>query len=101
MSIIIHGIEMPTNKELWMRAQPDGKIVSLTGNVIEDVSAQQIPPHGRLIDGDALIAQILNEMRRYNYDEKKILILASVMDMIDAAPTIIEAEDRMEGKTDV
>lgn len=47
----------------------------------------------RAIDADALIAKILNEMRRFNYDEKKILILASVMDMIDSAPTIIEAEE--------
>ena len=41
-----------------------------------------------LKDADVLIAKIMNEMRRYNYDEKKILTLASVIDMIDELPTI-------------
>ena len=42
----------------------------------------------RAIDSEVLIAQILNEMRRFNYDEKKILTLSSVMDMVDNLPTI-------------
>ena len=42
----------------------------------------------RAIDSEALTAKILNEMRRFNYDEKKILILASVLDMVDEIPTI-------------
>lgn len=42
----------------------------------------------RAIDSEALIAKILNEMRRFNYDETRILTLASVMNMIEAAPTI-------------
>ena len=48
----------------------------------------------RAIDSEALIAKILNEMRRFSYDEKTILILASVINMVDEAPTIIEAEER-------
>ena len=42
----------------------------------------------RAIDSEALIAQILNEMRRFNYDEKKILVLASVIEMVDEIPTV-------------
>ena len=46
----------------------------------------------RAIDSEALITQILNEMRRYNYDEKKILTLSSVMDMVDNLPTVDAVE---------
>lgn len=42
----------------------------------------------RAIDSEALIAKILNEMRRFNYDENKVLILASVITMVDETPTI-------------
>lgn len=42
----------------------------------------------RAIDSEALIAKLLNEMRRFNYDEKTILILSSVMNMVDGLPTI-------------
>ena len=46
----------------------------------------------RAIDSEALIAKIMNEMRRYNYDETRILTLASVIKMVDELPTITEAE---------
>ena len=42
----------------------------------------------RAIDSEALIAQILNEIRRFNYDETKILVLAKVINMVDELPTI-------------
>ena len=42
----------------------------------------------RAIDAEALIAKIMNEMRRYNYDETRILTLASVIKMVDETPTI-------------
>lgn len=42
----------------------------------------------RAIDSEALMAKILNEMRRYNYDETRILTLASVIRMVDELPTI-------------
>ena len=86
MSIIIHGLNMPKNEELWIRIQPDGKIVSQTGYVIEDASAEQLPPHGRLIDADAIpytkaIWACDDYVDRYTISEM---------------PTIIEAEGESE-----
>lgn len=86
MSIIIHGMDMPKNEELWIRVQPDGKIVSQTGYVIEDASAKQIPPHGRLIDADALKVLMPDIGDEYLY----------ARDMIEEAPTIMEAEEEKE-----
>ena len=71
----------------------------IAGNALErnkDCPLGEIPPHGRLFDADALLDNLLKEMCRKDYDEKRILILAGVVDMIDAAPTIIEAEGAKE-----
>lgn len=94
MSVIINGMDMPKNEELWIRIQPDGKIVSQMGYVIEDASAEQLPPHGRLIDADALHysrVRIIHEdgtVGGYN----AVVMSAEIKD----APTIIEAEGEKE-----
>ena len=94
MGIIINGMDMPKNEELWIRIQPDGKIVSQTGYVIEDASAKQVPPHGRLIDADALH---YSRLRIYHEDGTVGGYNAVVMSAeIKDAPTIIEAEGERE-----
>ena len=100
MSIIIHGMDMPTNEELWIRIQPDGKIVSKMGYVIEDASAEQLPSHGRLIDENDVMksaeelrkSQWLND-EPYHVMRKDGFEMAIDMAVKDA-PTIIEAEER-------
>ena len=42
----------------------------------------------RAIDSEALIAKIMNEMRRFNYDETRILTLSSVIKMVDEIPAV-------------
>lgn len=98
MSIIIYGMDMPKNEELWIRVQPDGRIVSQTGYVIEDASAEQIPPHGRLIDADALISQYAEIYRtdKGNIWTAKTDYAEGVQDVladIKTAPTVVEAEE--------
>lgn len=108
MSIIIHGMDVPKNEELWIRVQPDGKIVSQKGYVIEDASAKQIPPHGRFIDADALIRDLQYDIildEEYSHDigvpcsdeDKKLYqfdkdVKQNCIEFINATPTIIEAE---------
>ena len=106
MSVIINGMDMPTNKELWIRVQPDGKIVSQTGYVIEDASAKQVPPHGRLIDADALRQDLKDSIDECNNwadeVEPNTTMYARISQAlgtfvecslrVKAAPTIIEAE---------
>ena len=89
MSIIIHGMDVPKNDELWIRVQPDGKIVSKTGYVIEDASAKQVPPHGRLIDADALEEEPCDVVE----DRFPYAISGHSNDQIRNEPTIIEAEE--------
>lgn len=48
----------------------------------------EIPPHGRLIDADALIDNLPTWRHNHDADE----MLAECMDAIGIAPTIIEAE---------
>lgn len=50
----------------------------------------------RAIDSEALITQIMNKMRRYNYDETRILTLASVIKRVDELPTI-DVVERKKG----
>ena len=75
MSILIKGMEMPEAKETFLRIDDKGN-VKVYGNPTESYEAVSVPPHGRLIDADALPDR---------FDEVR-----------DLAPTIIEAE---EGET--
>ena len=53
MSILIKGMEMPTSPVLFC-IYPDGKVFAdLEGNWRE-YKAVPVPPHGRLIDADAI-----------------------------------------------
>lgn len=106
MSIIIHGGEMPKKEGYWIRVQPDGKILSRTGRVIEDAYAEQIPPHGRLIDADAIqqetdgklaeLQKVIDDASRWSEEIKDAVAdkytMLTAKEWIAWAPTIIEAE---------
>ena len=97
MSILIKGIEMPKNchscpmclmrfcqagdRELSEReTRPNAKRP-------EDCPLIPVPPHGRLIDADAIHADIDEKRPGRSYED------AWALTVIDAAPTIIPAED--------
>ena len=54
MSILIKGMEMPTNGELLcINIYPDGKVcIDLDLECKQIATAVELPPHGRLIDAD-------------------------------------------------
>ena len=53
MSVLIKGMEMP-KKELILILFPDGKVATEEYEIGAKAKAVEVPPHGRLIDADAL-----------------------------------------------
>lgn len=94
MSILIKGMEMPTEYPLWIVVSADGTVQYNYFNEWKtaEEKAVSIPPHGRLIDADAL-DDILMNLADNEYTPK---VFASWLSYEENAPTIIEAE---EGKT--
>lgn len=90
MSGIYINMEMPEDSDMIV-IYSDGtarKYLSYTRVIIDETKAIPVPPHGRLVDADALRADWLeNGENEYVYDTNAFL------DSIDAAPTIIPAED--------
>ena len=89
MSILIKGMEMPKDGELLcINIYPNGKVcIDMDLKCKQIATAVSVPPHGRLIDADALRDKwIWGDTDRLGYTE-----CVEVID-IDNAPTIIEAE---------
>ena len=92
MSIIIHGMDVPKSENnpalIWIFS--DGKVWLLFsgGNTPSAMvyKAEQLPPHGRLIDADKLKVMMPTIGDEYLY----------AREMIEEAPTVIEAEGERE-----
>lgn len=113
MSILIRGMEMP--KSCWRcqlcltvdpdtyRCIPTGQEFESTFDAIDHIVLScplvEVPPHGRLIDADAL-EELFREVIGNIFKREEIkpvlehMVRASAMavEMIKDAPTIIEAE---------
>lgn len=101
MSVIVRGIEMPKNcalcnfrnaGETWCPFTLQG----VRGNTIpEDCPLVPVPPHGRLIEADALTrAQGIHD---FKYENGLMYVeLGEVVSLIKAAPTIIPADKEEE-----
>ena len=91
MNILIKGIEMPTSPVLFC-VHPDGKVFADLEGGWREYKAIPVPPHGRLIDADALptydkpIGKMMMFGGEYVYTQTAI----------DNAPTIIPAEEGEE-----
>ncbi len=100
MSILIKGMEMPTcmtcpccEEKLY------GNLCRITNEIVpfsfyrgDKCPLTELPPHGRLIDADALHIQLidkeLDQLQPWiSFDDYR-----EVLQMIDDAPTIIESE---------
>lgn len=89
MSVLIKGMDMPTNTCLALNIYPDGRVATnLDANC---ATAVPVPtPHGRLIDAGAILGnkgvgtQIAGWGKMYHET------------VIEFAPTIIEAEGEDE-----
>ena len=97
MSVIVRGTEMPKNCALCKFRGAGETWCPFTsrevpGNTIpEDCPLGHVPPHGRLIDADAL-AQLFKEKATEHGGIGGIMV-AMAAGCIDAAPTIIPAEE--------
>lgn len=104
MGIYIKGMEMPQKKYGYVLViYPDGKVYCQDG---EEYTAFPVPPHGRLIDADALIEdlkydveldavaldsiEIVGDKRRMLQDDKDFKQYCIFG--IENVPTIIPAE---------
>ena len=92
MSLLIKGMEMPKeDEEIIIRISSDGTVMTEYALPITGVKAVPVPPHGRLIDADALEEKTDD---RYSLGE---IGRRERNDIVDAlrycAPTIIPAEE--------
>ena len=79
MSILIKGMEMPTeDEEIIVRIDSSGTVMTEYALPISWAKAIPVPPHGRLIDADELANSIIGAI--YHSDLRD-------------APTIIPAEE--------
>ena len=86
MSILIKGMEMPTeDEEIIIRISSDGMVMTEYALPITGVKAGTVPPHGRLIDADAVSL----EGGPYEYDKW----CKWALKQYQAAPTIIPASE--------
>lgn len=97
MSVLIKGMEMPTDDFIRIILYPNGQAVKANAVDYEEFEAIPVPPHGRLIDADALIKDgwtLRKEVIRMGGYVTHELPLNN-----PSIPTIIEAEEG-EGKDD-
>ena len=92
MSVLIKGMEMPTNCDALLHIHSDGRAVlypfGASGEVTE-YQAIPVPPHGRLIDADALLKGCERTGNEYVTRE-----WAFSQSAIENAPTIIPASGK-------
>lgn len=104
MSILIEGMEMPTEEEIskCIIVRHDGEVwIVEFDNLIDGgyvccyhtnpMRAVPVPPHGRTIDADALFDFILNIYKTAQGDARKAY--RDVLDTIVAAGDVIPAEE--------
>lgn len=91
MSIIITGLEMPTERESFnLTIKYNGTVLD-TETGVQVAEAHELPSHGRLIDGDVAEAICFTDE---DADGGKDFIdgIFYAADFISKQPTIIEAE---------
>lgn len=86
MGIYIEGIKMPKN-ETYLRIDEKGEVYVYGSYPTELYKAIPVQPHGRLIDADALVNELVHSEFFSMSDYNKFVCLAL------KAPTIIPAEE--------
>ena len=98
MGIYIKGMEMPKDKPLIIKINPDGAVSSTFDNDYRKYEAFSVSSHSRLIDADALMLKILDYIEEYSeLDEDglhnfKWCAMKEVEMAINEADTIIGGE---------
>ena len=91
MSILIKNMEMPTSPVLFC-IHPDGKVFADLEGDWREYNAISVPPHGRLIDADALFEKIPPGDIEHDTQISRCGAISDVCTWVLSAPTIIEAE---------
>lgn len=90
MSILITGIDMPRHG-MVINIYSDGRVANHFDEFLETIAtAVPVPPHGRLVDADALVKMFKEKAAEHGGLGGIMVALAAAC--IDAAPTIIAAE---------
>lgn len=93
MSLLIKGMEMPTeDEEIIIRISSDGTVMTQYALPITGIKAVPVPPHGDLIGRDWLIDIALHLMNTAKNDDIANGVKWLWQYIIDA-PTIIPAEE--------
>lgn len=90
MSLLIKGMEMPPSDKALIMAYKDGRFIwiDLNSEKTYQYKAVELPtPHGDLIERDAMHELLNWRISRPPFSRKKVRM------MIEAAPTIIPAEE--------
>ena len=66
MGVYINGMEMPTKGYRLILIHADGTVQSTDG----ETTAIPVPPHGRLIDADALLMRINYEAQHQGVEQR-------------------------------
>lgn len=104
MSLLIEGMEMPTDDMKNIMILADGRVFQFSGygNPKPLGTAVPIPPHGRLGDLDALLMRINHEVMEAYMDgacygvhpnQEYLYLLGEI---IDDVPTVIPASESKE-----
>ena len=106
MGVYIEGMEMPKDGfvEIIIKAdgtvQQTGQTLRLAGDYFYTAyvgerppmyKAVPVPPHGRLIDADALIREL--EITEEDDHNGATLLMAVFLEVLKSAPTVIDAEE--------
>ena len=87
MSLLIKNWSLADWKELLKWAK-----IGLNNAMIGEFSeVEEIPPHGRLIDADALIREL--EITEEDDHNGATLLMAVFLEVLKSAPTVIDAEE--------
>lgn len=90
MSILIKGMEMPTDAPVIIKICPDGSVSRVHEGVV--AKAVSVPLHGRCIDVDALIKSL--SLDEDDAENGASLLMAIFIEVLKAAPTIIQTEEK-------
>lgn len=97
MAVLINGMEMPKeDEEIIIRISPNGTVMTEYALPITGVKAVSVPPHGRLIDADAMFKDIcdsINEMTAIGLAVDGQWLWGKLNDALENAPTIIPASE--------
>lgn len=97
MGLYIKNMEMPKDKAVAVVIHPDGTaytaemFAGVCTEYLSDCTAVSVPPHGKLIDADAILQEATKGEEPFDWIDKNELLR-----LFFDAPTIIPAE---EGET--